>query len=634
MGLCGAFLFLFAALLMNASAVPPKGELGQEMKRVQQDLLNKTAEPAKTSVVKIAVSATNAEPAAVPSPKGSGYAIKTLEIRGDVSVLERAGLLHSFKDEVEGHTLSGVALRAICDRYEMMLITNQVSGGYLAASIKLPLAQDYASGKAVINVLGGQPGRMTFYDKPKETNAPVQPFSARYFSLKQIERKLAAVTNEPYFNYNTFYNAVFALNSHPDLNVDTDLKLRTTAEQRYIDMDYKVTEYLPLHAVLDLRNNGTDVTGQWRAGLTVQDLNLTRHDDVLTVSIPVSVPDISKIQSVAVSYYLPHDLMQGGALTLFGGYSKMKADDLFNSPDPSSRLSSSGRGYFGGFQTPFTLVRNSSHLVTISPGLVYRVVEDTLTLGSGAGAANVDRNLTLTPFSVSISYNTASSADALGGRNFVALDTSYNPGSLLGGSDDKEITVQRAVAKSEYFVERLHAARLQPFAGKKDDRGNATSGQWLVFLRAEVQYASSPLIPADQFGIGGLDSVRGYPDRVVQGDDGYTATAELRTPIISGLMFKKSAGDDAKKGWFTPVDRLQFITFADAGYIRVQDTILGDPGSESIYSAGVGFRLQLTENILARADWGVPFGYSSLIEKSSKDFASAGRGHFSVQAQF
>lgn len=638
---CGGVVAVLACagvLYPSLPAFAAAGELGQEMKQVQDDLLKKAGGAEAKPSGAVSISGTNSPAAAPVAPEGPLFKITTLEIRGDEEVLARAGLLGALKSEIEGRTLGVKTIRDIASHYGTMLITNQVNGGYLGANVSVPPVQDFGSGKVVINVTGGNVGQLAFYDKPEGTNAANVPFRGRYFSQRQIERKLAAVTNEPFFNYNTFYHAMLELNGHPDLNIDTDLKLRSDRkpgqpEQRFIDMDYKIGERLPVHAVLSLANNGTDVTSEWRAGLTAQHLNLTKHDDVLTISIPVSFPDVSVIQSVAASYYLPHEVGHGGAFTLFGGYSRLEADDLFNSPDPASRLSSSGRGYFGGVQLPFTLVRSADHQFSLSPGVTYRVVEDTLELGDGD--ASIDRNLTLTPFSVTLTYNTAGDADSLGGRNFVALETSYNPGDMIGGSGDEEIVAQRAAASSEYFVERLHFARLQPFAGRRDARGNLYA-QWLLFTRAEAQYASEPLIPADQFGLGGLDSVRGYPDRVVLGDDGISGTFEFRTPIISGLIFRNAGADDGqKRRWFAPADRLQFVTFVDAGYLKVKEALEGESDSESLLSAGAGFRLQFTENVLARADWGIPFGYSdTLKETSGGDVKSSGRGHFSVQMQF
>lgn len=622
---------------------PAAGDLGQEMRQVQDELLKQKAGAAeKKPGVSTKITVTNGTPkAAAPSAPSAGpfFDIKTLEIRGDIGVLERAGMLDELKAEVEGRKLSQADLRAIAERYGMMLITNQVNGGYLAANVNVPLGQDLSTGKVAFNVTGGKPGTMSFYAKPADPNTPVDQLASnrwRYFSEKQVKDTLAAITNEPYFNYNTFYQALLKLNSNPDLNIDTDLKLTAKRvpgqpEQRAIDMLFKIGERPPLHAVVNLANNGTDVTEEWRAGLTAQHLNLTKHEDVLTISIPVSVPDVSVIQSVAVSYYLPHSMGRGGAFTVYGGYSRLEAENLFDSTDPASQLSSSGRGYFAGFQSPYTLSQNRRHFISLTPGVAYRVVEDSLTLGEGD--ASIDRNLTLTPLSITLSYSTPE-ADRFGGRTFLALDTSYNPGDMLGGSGDEEIIAQRAAAKAEYFIERLHFARLQPLAGRVDARGNLYA-QWLLFLKAEGQYASEPLIPADQFGLGGLDSVRGYPDRVVLGDDGFSGSVELRTPIISGLIFKNTPPQEGeKKRWFAKADRLQFVTFADAGHITLKEALEGEAASEELYSVGVGFRLQFTENILARADWGFPLGYSDELQAASGDIQSSGRGHFSIQVQF
>lgn len=67
---------------------------------------------------------------------------------------------------------------------------------------------------------------------------------------------------------------------------------------------------------------------------------------------------------------------------------------------------------------------------------------------------------------------------------------------------------------------------------------------WRLNLNADAQLASGPLASPEQFGAGGVDSVRGYYDYEQVGDQGWTLRAELQTPTrvwgpasLSGLVF-------------------------------------------------------------------------------------------------
>ncbi|MGB6501742.1 MAG: ShlB/FhaC/HecB family hemolysin secretion/activation protein, partial [Thermoplasmata archaeon] len=53
---------------------------------------------------------------------------------------------------------------------------------------------------------------------------------------------------------------------------------------------------------------------------------------------------------------------------------------------------------------------------------------------------------------------------------------------------------------------------------------------WIFSVRADGQWASEPLISNEQFGAGGVASVRGYHEGEVFGDTGYHVSAEQKTP--------------------------------------------------------------------------------------------------------
>jgi hemolysin activation/secretion protein len=60
---------------------------------------------------------------------------------------------------------------------------------------------------------------------------------------------------------------------------------------------------------------------------------------------------------------------------------------------------------------------------------------------------------------------------------------------------------------------------------------------WTLSLRADGQVASEPLISNEQFGAGGINTVRGYREGEVFGDDGWHVSIEQKTPAyIIGPM--------------------------------------------------------------------------------------------------
>ena len=415
----------------------------------------------------------------------------------------------------------------------------------------------------------------------------------RWFSREQIARKLKGLVAGETFNYQVLYGDVSEINAHPDLTVDTKISVRKPIEGegesrrvvRYADLDFLVKESLPFHAVIDVNNFGTESIGEWQTALTLQYLNLTKADDVLTISPAISFD--ASLWSVAGSYVRPHDQWKGGATTLYGGYSKLTSEDIV------PHIDLAGTGWFLGVVRSYTLIEDEDRLISLSAGIVYRYIEDQF---SAFKTELQQRDVTVLPLSIALSY-TARKPDAFGGRNFATLQGIYN---LMAGGDS-ELDDMRVGADDNYLIGRLQLARLQPLFGTLDSLKRQVH-QWMLFVKAEGQYASCQLIPAEELALGGHNTIRGYTTQGYFGDNGVYGTLELRTPIlldmVSNLMGRKTASN--------PLDRIQFVAFTDAGYLETIDPLPGAEPSEFLMSVGGGMRLAVTQYSQMRLDVGVP----------------------------
>ncbi len=124
----------------------------------------------------------------------------------------------------------------------------------------------------------------------------------------------------------------------------------------------------------------------------------------------------------------------------------------------------------------------------------------------------------------------------------------------------------------------------------------------LLVLRGDVQLADRPLVPFEQIGIGGLDSVRGYRQDALLTDNGIFASAEVRIPVV---RFSR------------PNNFLQVTPFVDFGNgwnDSGRSDFEVDLDSNTLLSVGLGLRLELEDNLTARLNWGIP-----LISVSSQD---------------
>lgn len=117
----------------------------------------------------------------------------------------------------------------------------------------------------------------------------------------------------------------------------------------------------------------------------------------------------------------------------------------------------------------------------------------------------------------------------------------------------------------------------------------------LLLLRADVQFADRTLVPFEQFGLGGLESVRGYRQDALLTDNGVFASAEVRIPIA---RFSERN------------NLLQITPFFDVGTGWNRSGRETSPSSQldnnTLVSVGLGLRLQLQNRLTARLDWGIP----------------------------
>ena len=536
---------------------------------------------------------------------GGSFAIKDVEIRGDSHLLEALDLVGRLEQDTIGKELSERDIQAIARDYNKEM----VQAGYYLARMWTP-PTDYSKGVLVFSIDEGRVGETKFYKKGAAGEK--QPYDGR-FSAKQLQRKLGAVHEGAAFDYNEFYKSVFRVNSHPDLTVDTDLKVRKERTddglKRFVDMDFFVEDSLPIHGALEVQNSGTDVTEEWRAALTLQHLNLTKHDDVLTLNAPVSL-DFDTLLAVAGSYYLPHYMGNGGAFTLYGGYSELSSDDIV------PQINLEGEGYFAGVQGTYKLIDSDAHQLNVSLGYGHQVIEDTLVLEDEGSI--LPREVTIAPFSLVFSYSSVR-PDGWGGRTFLSSQSSANIGDFLGSSNDEEVGAQRETAEADYYVERIQLARIQPTFGGDGDE----SKKWIIFTKLDGQIASGALIPAEQKAVGGLDNVRGYEQREVLADNGVSGTIELRSPIWSSSYFAGMLPGDAGGG----SERLQLVGFLDGAQMYLEDALEGEEDEFTLFSVGAGFRVAFTQHAQVKFDWGFPIEETAVSD-------SGGRGHISAELQF
>ena len=140
---------------------------------------------------------------------------------------------------------------------------------------------------------------------------------------------------------------------------------------------------------------------------------------------------------------------------------------------------------------------------------------------------------------------------------------------------------------------------------------------WITTFRLDGQWASEPLISIEQFGAGGVNSVRGYHEGEVFGDEGWHVGLEQDTaPLVVG---------DVYDGTPLTVRASVYMDYARVYLINAQP---GSPGSTPL--CGVGFGL----NASVGPDWQAQFLCSWPLLNAGTVQACQPFFNFDLTAQF
>ena len=141
-------------------------------------------------------------------------------------------------------------------------------------------------------------------------------------------------------------------------------------------------------------------------------------------------------------------------------------------------------------------------------------------------------------------------------------------------------TINSVPPDGEFFLWRAQAQWVKQFAPDT-----------LFVARTNMQFADRPVVPFEQFGIGGLNSVRGYRQNLFLLDNGVFASVEGRIPILRV---------------FNEQGVLQIVPFVDFGTGWNNEPGRFFEDSDTVVSTGLGLRWRWNEYLSARVDFGIP----------------------------
>jgi len=408
-------------------------------------------------------------------------------------------------------------------------------------------------------------------------------------------------------------NYVYRLNRRPGRRVD--IALAPGPGQDELTLDYLIAETSPLTLYAQASNTGTDETTEWRERFGLNHYNLTGVDDELLIDYVTG--NFDEVHAVLASYERPFSFLSDWRWRAYGFYTQYDASQV-----GFAGQAFEGQSAGGGAELLWTFHQDGATFLDGVLGFRYENVD-------------VDNNLA----------NTTATNDfflpyiGVQAERLTERSQTYGLLQFEGNLPDVANTetgidldgLGRINADDEWIVGRAevsHSFYLEPLLNKNWGGEGSTLAHEMQ-LTGKVLYSFDDRLPPNFVQtVGGLYTVRGYPEAFSFGDQVYIASAEYRYHFPRSLepgdpirgLFPDQPFRARPQQWLSRPDwDLIFRAFIDAGHAENVDKEAFERDT-TLVGAGVGVELALRRNINVRVDW----GFALHDEQSSNDEVTEG----------
>jgi hemolysin activation/secretion protein len=335
-----------------------------------------------------------------------------------------------------------------------------------------------------------------------------------------------------------------------------------------IDATIRVIDEKPQKYFLTLDNTGNEQTKDIRIGIGYQNYNLFNRDHRFSaqfITTPQYDLGFSDMRIFGFGYSIPLYSL-GDSIDFLAAYSDVDAGTLLN-----GALNITSKGTVFGAHYNWNLDRIGNYQHKLNFGLDYRDYDPEVTFGG----FNLTPEVSVLPVSATYSAMWKN----LERHVSVNAGVIHNIASVTSHSNADDHASPPWLAEDDFtrYVWGI-------------DYTEQIATTWQLHLSASGQFASDHLHPGEQFGLGGMDSVRGWHERAFTGDKGYRASVEMVSPNFGGKLTSDLS--------------LKALAFYDFGHLSNMNNVFGDPvgNSLTIGSVGAGLRFGYGKHLLGRVD--------------------------------
>jgi hemolysin activation/secretion protein len=381
----------------------------------------------------------------------------------------------------------------------------------------------------------------------------------RRLSPNYVRSRLAIATKKP-LNRDRLLEALQLLQLNPLIqNISAELAAGTQPGLNLLEV--QISEAKTFATQIGLDNNRAPSIGSFRRRLQVNQANLSGQGDALNLGYSNTVGS----NGIDLSYTRPINPRNGTLKFSYG----ITASNVVEPPFDRIDIAANSRYYELTLRQPLLQTPTQEFAIGLTATRQESdtsVLEIPFPLSPGADDRGRTRISALRFFQEWTKRNS---------REVIAARSQFSLGVGLF-----DATINKEAPDSRFFSWRGQAQLVRLLAPDT-----------LLLLRADVQLADRTLVPLEQFGLGGQESVRGYRQDLLLTDNGALASAEVRFPLA---RISK---------WNTLIQLAPFFDFGSAWSSSGKP----NPDPNILASAGLGLQVQIGDRLSIRLDYGIPF---------------------------
>ncbi|MGC1395624.1 MAG: ShlB/FhaC/HecB family hemolysin secretion/activation protein [Coleofasciculaceae cyanobacterium] len=460
--------------------------------------------------------------------------------------------------EFEGNTaISNEDLAKVTEKFTKRRITFTELFQARAAVTKLYVDRGYITSGALIPPQKLQDGvvKIQVVEGGLES---INVVGTQRLNQNYVRSRLAIATKKP-LNRDRLLEALQLLQLNPLIqNISAELAAGTQPGLNLLEV--QISEAKTFTTQISLDNNRAPSIGSFRRRIQVNQANLSGQGDALNLGYSNTVGS----NGIDLSYTRPINPRNGTLKFSYG----LTASNVVEPPFDRIDIAANSRYYELTLRQP--LLQTPTQELALGLTATRQesdtsVLEIPFPLSPGADNRGRTRISALRFFQEWTKRNS---------REVIAARSQFSLGLGLFNS-----TINNESPDSRFFSWRGQAQWVRLLAPDT-----------LLLLRTDVQIADRTLVPLEQIGLGGQESVRGYRQDLLLTDNGALVSAEVRFPLA---RISK---------WNTLVQLVPFFDFGSAW----SSSGKANPDPNILASAGLGLQMQIGDRLSLRLDYGIP----------------------------